>query len=159
VKEESMRRSLVIAVTVMMALFIAGVADASDLRFGAELSGDQQRPTPVVTEGEGEAKFETDGSRADFELKWKALSAPAFVAHIHCGDPDSAGPVGVTLFAGLMGPEGEIQGSFLEPDFGNMCGWVTLDDVLAAVATNNAYVNVHSTAFPGGEIRGQLAFD
>jgi hypothetical protein len=30
-------------------------------------------------------------------------------------------------------------------------------DLLAAIRAGTTYVNVHTTAFPGGEIRGQLA--
>ena len=32
----------------------------------------------------------------------------------------------------------------------------TIDDVIQAVANGNAYVNIHTTTNPGGEIRGQL---
>jgi hypothetical protein len=36
-------------------------------------------------------------------------------------------------------------------------GIVTFADALQAIAGGNAYVNVHTSTFPGGEIRGQLA--
>lgn len=93
------------------------------------------------------------------ELKWKDLSSSAFAADIHCGEPEEAGPVGVTLFVGAMGSEGEVQGSFTAPDPGNLCGWEDLADVLGAMATGGAYVNVHSTQHRGGEIRGQVTVD
>jgi len=93
------------------------------------------------------------------ELKWKDLSSSAFAADIHCGEPEEAGPVGVTLFVGAMGSEGEVQGSFTAPDPGNLCGWEDLADVLGAMATGGAYVNVHSRQHRGGEIRGQVTVD
>jgi hypothetical protein len=154
-----MKRPFVIVALVIAALSLAGTAYANDLKFTAELTGAQERPTPVQTEGEGEAKFESDGTSVAFELKWQDLSSPAFAAHIHCGGPEVAGPVGVTLFAGAMGTEGEVQGSFTAPDPGNLCGWEDLGDVLEAMATGGAYVNVHSTNHPGGEIRGQVTVD
>lgn len=137
-------------------LAIAGAANAQELKFEADLSGAAERPTPVVTEGVGAAKFETDGTSVAFELKWDDLSTPAFAAHIHCGGPEAAGPVGVTLFAGTMGTEGEVDGTFTAPDPGNACGWDDLADVLAAMTAGTAYVNVHTTQHRGGEIRGQV---
>jgi hypothetical protein len=154
-----MKRPVVLVAMVIAALSLAGTAYANDLKFTAELTGAQERPTPVQTEGEGEAKFESDGTSVAFELKWKNLSSPAFAAHLHCGGPEEAGPVGVTLFAGAMGAEGEVQASFTAPDPGNACGWEDLADVLGAMATGGTYVNVHTTQFPGGEIRGQVTVD
>jgi hypothetical protein len=37
--------------------------------------------------------------------------------------------------------------------------WATLGDVVGAIVDGNAYVNIHTVDFPGGEIRGQLALD
>jgi hypothetical protein len=154
-----MMKKLLAIVTILSAvLATAGVAYADDLKFEAELSGAEENP-PVETEGEGEAKFESDGSSVDFELKWVDLSTPAFAAHIHCGVTGVNGPVGVTLFAGTMGTEGEVAGTFTAPDPGNACGWEDLADVLGAMATGGAYVNIHTTQHPGGEVRGQVSVD
>src|SRR5215211_7502372 len=139
-----MKRTIIVF-SLAGALAIAGAASAQELKFEADLSGAAERPTPVVTEGVGEAKFETDGTSVAFELKWDDLSTPAFAAHIHCGGPEEPGPVGVTLFASPMGTEGEVQGTFTAPDSGNGCGWDDLADVLAAMTAGNAYVNVHTT--------------
>jgi hypothetical protein len=107
----------------------------------------------------GEAKFESDGTSVAFELKWDDLTTPAFAAHIHCGGPGEAGPVGVTLFAAPMDTEGEVEGTFSAPAAGNACGWEDLADVLDAMAAGDAYVNVHTDQHPGGEVRGQIAAD
>jgi hypothetical protein len=151
-----MTKRTILVFSLAGALAIAGAAYAQELKFEADLSGAAQRPTPVVTEGVGDVKFEADGTSVAFELKWDDLSTPAFVAHIHCGGPEAAGPVGVTLFAGTMGTEGEVNGTFTAPDDGNECGWDDLAEVLAAMTAGTAYVNLHTTQHPGGEIRGQL---
>src|SRR5918992_1278008 len=153
-----MKRFLAIVTILSAVLATAGVAYADDLEFEAELSGAEEVP-PVETEGEGEVKFESDGSSVDFELEWDDLTTPALFAHIHCGVNGVNGPVGVTLFTGTMGTEGEVEGSFTAPDPGNACGWEDLADVLGAMATGGAYVNVHTTQHPGGEVRGQVAED
>src|ERR687892_2075216 len=156
-----MRRSIAIVTILSAVLATAGVAYADDLKFAAELSGAEENP-PVETEGEGEAKFESDGSSVDFELKWDDLSTPAFAAHIHCGARRVNGPVGVTLFASPpapMDPAGEVSGTFTAPDVGNACGWDDLAEVLAAMTAGTTYVNVHTTQNRGGEIRGQVTTD
>jgi Cu/Zn superoxide dismutase len=158
-RKERMMKSTAILVALVAALSMASAAYAQELKFEAELSGAAERPTPVVTEGVGEAKFESDGTSVEYELKWDDLTTPAFAAHIHCGGPEESGPVGVTLFASAMGTEGEVQGTFTSPDPGNRCGWEDLDDVLDAMAAGDAYVNVHTQLHPGGEIRGQIAAD
>jgi hypothetical protein len=153
-----MKKLAVIAAILGAVLAMASTAYAGDLKFKAELSGAEEVP-PVDTEGVGEAKFESDGASVDFELKWDDLTGPAFAAHIHCGVTGRNGPVGVTLFASPMGTEGEVQGTFSAPDPGNGCGWEDLADVIGAMATGGAYVNVHTSFRPGGEIRGQVAVD
>ena len=153
-----MKRFLAIVGILSIVLATAGVAYAGDLKFETELSGAEE-VQPVETEGEGEAKFESDGTSVDFELKWNDLTTPAFAAHIHCGATGVNGPVGVTLFTGTMGTEGEVEGTFDAPDPDNACGWEDLADVLGAMATGGAYVNVHTELHPGGEVRGQVAVD
>jgi Cu/Zn superoxide dismutase len=148
-----------ILVALAATLVMAGAAYAKEVKFEADLSGAAERPTPVATEGVGEAKFESDGASVAFEVKWDDLTTPAFAAHIHCGGTEQSGPVGVTLFTGVRDVEGEVQGTFTAPDAGNLCGWESLADVFEAVAAGDAYVNVHTTRHRGGEIRGQLAVE
>lgn len=48
------------------------------------------------------------------------------------------------------------KGKILMPNEGNACGWVTMYDVLATVPSGDAYIDVHTRTFPGGELRGQV---
>lgn len=152
-----MARAFAIAL-VSAALAMASVALADDLKFSTDLSGAEEVP-PRVTDGAGEAEFEAEGGRVKFELEWEDLTTPAVAAHIHCAPAGANGPVGVTLFSGAMGTEGKVTGTFIGPDPGNACGWADLDDVIAAMSSGDTYVNVHTTRFPGGEIRGQIEAD
>jgi hypothetical protein len=45
-----------------------------------------------------------------------------------------------------------IQGSFTAADVTG----ITYDQLLTEMRNGNAYANVHTTAFGGGEIRGQI---
>ncbi|MGH8936840.1 MAG: choice-of-anchor L domain-containing protein [Acidimicrobiia bacterium] len=129
-----------------------------EFNFFAFLDGEEETP-PVATNGAG--VFGASVNQDETILTFVVVNfnlANVVAAHIHCGDPGVAGPVGVTLFAG--GPTSEdgilAQTSVTAPDEGNDCGWATLADVLDALRAGDTYVNVHTQANPGGEIRGQV---
>jgi hypothetical protein len=151
-----LRRSLRIAlVTALLVTAIPLPALADSVEFGARLDPNQEVP-PTASEGDGEVEFTLRRDRIRFRLEWEDLTANVTAAHIHCALAGSNGPIGVTLLMGPLDPDGRIRDSFTAPDAGNDCGWTTLGDVIGAVFDGNAYVNVHTSTFPGGEIRGQL---
>jgi hypothetical protein len=136
----------------------------------AIMKGRFEAPTPRDTPAKGVAVFLVGNGSVDYVIVVARISN-VFAGHIHCGAPGVAGPVGVTLFMGTPG-SGPARGvlvrsSFSGPDSGNACGWTTLADVVSAVESGNAYVNLHTNDgvdpantgpgdFPGGEIRGAL---
>ncbi len=129
-------------------------------QYRAELNGAGEVP-PVSTAATGEAKFIAAPDAASIKYKVKVRDIANVVAsHIHCAPAGVNGPVGVTLFAG--GPVSIASGTLAEgtitaPNPGNACGWSSVQDILLAMAAGDAYVNVHTTANPPGEIRGQVA--
>ena len=133
-------------------------ARGSRSHFRVHLDGDGEVP-PVDTRAQGQATFHVDGamSRMDFKLIVANIE-DVVAAHIHCAPVGVNGPVGVTLFAGgPVSPDGVLaEGSIVEPDEGNACGWTTLEQVVQAIRFDLAYVNVHTLAHPPGEIRGQI---
>jgi len=168
-------RILLVALLVLTIIFTSSVAYASadaSRNFTAALSGAAERPVPRDTNARGLAHFKlsTDGTELAYKLNVANIEN-VFAAHIHCGSEEVAGPVGVTLYMGTPGGgsfDGVLaEGTITAPDPGNSCGWSTLDDVVAAMLSGNAYVNVHTNDgvappntgpgdFPGGEIRGQI---
>ncbi len=76
---------------------------------------------------------------------FSGLTAPATAAHIH-------GPAGPGVNAGVIGPLTVVGGTS-----GSLsgAGVFTVAQVTAMV-NGQTYVNVHSSTFPGGEIRGQI---
>lgn len=166
-----MKKNYVTLMIVVIMLVTASVAYAASQDFVARLSGEHEVP-PRVTDATGVATFQLseDGTALSYSVNVSDIEN-VFAAHIHCGPKRVNGPVGVTLFMGTPGGgpiNGTLaQGTITVPDPGNGCGWADLAAVVAAITSNNAYVNVHTNDgvappntgpgdFPGGEIRGQI---
>lgn len=118
------------------------------------LSGDQQLPS-VSTSASGTAAFQLnpDADTFDFVMHISGLAASdVTAAHIHLGTADINGRVLVNLLD--AGSFTEVNGLlrlaihdvFFPPEF---------EDALFA---DGAYVNVHTTSHPAGELRGQVTF-
>jgi hypothetical protein len=137
-----MKTTVLLAGTLLSALLTAG-ASAETIAYKAELKGSQEVP-PTDSKGTGTATAAYD--TATKTLKWKVsysgLSGPATAAHIHGpAEPGKNAPVAI----GFAKPESPIEGS------------AALTDVQAAdLAAGKLYINVHTAANKGGEIRGQL---
>lgn len=128
--------------------------------YTADLSGDQVNPPNDSTAG-GQATFtpSSDGSSMDFELSVEELADVA-AAHIHMGAAGEDGGVIVPLFNGpaKTGPFTGIlaEGTLTEADLAGDLQGMTIGDLIDVIEAGDAYVNVHTAAFPGGEIRGQV---
>ncbi len=134
---------LAAAVSALMsapALAGAGGAAAVPLNNG-------QETTDAKFGGSGSFTWWVDGGEICYELSVKRLTSAPFAAHIHgvAGRTEAAG-----ILVGLVAPGGATATS-------SACVAVEAG-LLAAIVANpeNYYVNVHTTAFPGGEVRGQL---
>ena len=155
---DNRRRLVVAGAVIALALLTSVSAGAQPLNFRAHLSGGEEVP-PVDTNARGQATFKLTG--AGDVLSYKLIVSNiegVFAAHIHCAPAGLNGPVGVTLFSGGPGDVDGIlsQGTITSPNSGNACGWATLADVVAAIESDGAYVNVHTLDNPPGEIRGQI---
>lgn len=168
-----MRRAIVVAAigALLLGALAPGVS-AQPSTFRAVLSGGDEAPVARDTHARGVAIFQlsADGTELHYRIVVANIEN-VFAAHIHCGAPGVAGPIGVTLFMGSPGG-GAFNGvlttdSVTAPDAANACGWTDLDGVIAAIESGNTYVNVHTNDgmappdtgpgdFPTGEIRGQV---
>jgi len=121
-------------------------AQAAVVTYKANLSGASEVP-PVAGGGSGTASINVDTATkgVTWSVTYSGLSGPAAAAHIHCGAlPGANAGVSVTLGAGPTAAS-PITGT----------GAVT-DAQLADLAAGKCYVNVHTAANKGGEVRGQL---
>lgn len=148
--------------SVTVPAFTLGNSDNAQKNFSAApLKGRNEQPTPRDSKGTGQASFQLskDGLSMSYKLNVTNLDGIT-QSHIHVGPIDDTGPVVVFLF-GLVPSGVSSNGTLAEGTFtaANLVGPLaggTLADLLAEMESGNAYVNVHTLAFPPGEIRGQI---
>ena len=158
--------SLGLLLVLVMGLASAGCNDATEGQehFQAQLSGANEVP-PRSTGATGTCAFVVSGDRVDFVLETHGLSAPVVGAHIHIGPAGANGPVRVGFISpNLAGtntvtPFNAPDGILMENRFSNsdVSGGLSLNDIVSAMRSGGAYCNIHTTNFPGGEIRGQIS--
>jgi hypothetical protein len=106
-------------------------------------------PTPVTTPGIGRGTMSLEGNKLSFDIKYSGLTTTANNAHIH-GYGTTSESVGVQINlqpfnGGAFGTSGRIAGS------------VDLSaEQRTRLLAGDTYVNIHTTANGGGEIRGQI---
>ena len=151
-------RLLIVLPLTALIVTMAGNA-AQPKSFIASLSGSQHIP-PVNTRATGQfnAQVNADGTSLSFELAVFNIEGVS-AAHIHCAPAFTNGPPGVTLFNGPTTGIVNVtlaEATIMFPDFRNGCSWTNVADVVAAMESGDTYVNVHTTEFRSGEIRGQV---
>ncbi|MBR1120256.1 CHRD domain-containing protein [Bradyrhizobium lablabi] len=137
-----MNKTMLATLALGAAVVFAGPALADKMK--ATLDGKSQVP-PNASAGTGTADIDYDP--ASKKLSWKVtysgLSGPATMAHFH-------GPAEAGKNAGVAVPIPNAATSPVE-------GSATLTDAQAAdLMAGKYYVNIHTAANPGGEIRGQV---
>ncbi len=113
----------------------------------ATLTGAAEVPGPGDPDGRGTATIRLNQGQGKvcFALTASSITLPAAAAHIHVGGSTVAGPVVV----GLTAPDAT----------GVSAGCVSASrELITAIRKNpsNYYVNVHTSDYPAGAIRGQL---
>lgn len=138
----------------------ATAASAQVIQMTAVLSSGDETPA-LLSGAVGTAEVGVDVGAKELSITLRVFNMPTATTagHIHVGPKGVAGPV-VIDFPGIPGRIGDFVLAFrvnqaaLRPQ--PAIGINTMDDVIQAITGGNAYVNIHSTTNPGGEIRGQL---
>ena len=126
---------------------------AQSYLFTATLNGASENP-PNASPGTGTATITLDlndplnlnDNTVTYSVSYSNLSANTTAAHFH-GPAAPTANAGVIL--GLVGTTGSTSGTFAATG-------VTASPTLTSALINGlAYINIHSSAFPGGEVRGQ----
>jgi hypothetical protein len=149
---------------VVAASALSGVScnDALEDRevFQAILSGAEEVP-PRPTAANGTAQIYIDGDLISYSIEVDDINNIT-AAHIHSGAPGVNGPIRLFLYPVQQGttvPQVSTtdKGILVEATVpsSNVNG-VTYQELLNQMRSGAAYVNVHSTQFPGGEMRGTV---
>jgi hypothetical protein len=134
--------------------------------------GFQEVPS-VSTDGTGtfEAVISPNGNAIDYEITYSGMQGTVTQSHMHvgqrganggivlwiCGSATNPGPANTVA---CTSPNGHFAGTW-RPENVQLVATQQfapgeLDEVIAAIRAGVAYVNVHTTLSPGGEIRGQV---
>ncbi|HEX6307457.1 MAG TPA: CHRD domain-containing protein [Longimicrobiales bacterium] len=132
--------------------------------FMTHATGSEEVP-PNDSQAQGEAQFRmsADGSTLHYRLI-VANVENVTQSHIHLAPAGSNGGIVVWLYPSAPPAQlipGRFQGLLAEGDITaddlvNALAGAELEDLLDEIRAGNAYVNVHTSQFPPGEIRGQL---
>ena len=169
-------KKLAIAAALAAALPVVAQAQSGPLR--AFLLGYEEVPS-VATRASGtfEARVARDNQSVDFTLEYAGLQGTVTQAHIHfaqkgvnghivvwlCGTATNPGPAGTQP---CPAGGGSVSGTFSAANVMGSLGTATPGQQLAAgdlarfidaMESGVAYVNVHTSLSPGGEIRGQVS--
>jgi hypothetical protein len=165
------KKLLFTAVAVLTCTAAAVAVGPKGLR--AFLSGYNEVPAvSTVAAGDFRARISNDDSRIDYELSYTGLEGTVTQAHIHVGQANVNGGISVWLCSNLASPPTPVGVQPCPPPPATITGTIVASDVvgpaaqgiapgefaelLRAIRAGRTYANVHSTKFPGGEIRDQL---
>ncbi len=144
-----MLRKIIVIVAVAMSTFILALpAQSAIITFATELSALQEVPTnasPAL--GFGVVVLNDIADTITVDLSWSGLTAPATAAHIH--GPAAPG-VNAPVVFGFSGVPAATAGAIPEQTFS-----ITPTQI-SDLEGGLYYFNVHTSTFPGGEIRGQI---
>lgn len=161
-------------ITLVTGLFFGSVAFSAPISYFANLNGPNESPSNV-SPGTGLANVTIDvvAHTMLVEVTFAGLLAPDTASHIHCcTDVPGVSTAGVATttptFTGFPGgvTSGFYSNTFdmtlassYNPSFVTAQGGTTSSaeaDLAAGIAAGKAYLNIHTSLFPAGEIRGFL---
>ncbi len=167
-----MRRYFVFAAIAVVLIAVTAVA-FTFRNFRGFLSGKNEVPV-VSTEASGDfrARVSNDGMSISYTLSYRELEGTVTQAHIHVGQKDVNGGISVWLCSNLASPptppgtqpcpappatiDGVITAMNVVGPAGQGIDTGEFDELLRAIRSGDTYANVHTTRFPGGEVRSQI---
>lgn len=167
----ALRSLTLVAVIGLLGVVSYAIAGGGTKQFsGDPLNGyEENADVSTVATGEFEARLSDDGDSIHYVLSYSGLEGAVTQAHVHFGKRAFNGGISYFLCSNLPGPPpgtppcppaGTVEGDIEAVDVigptpqGIEAG--NLPEIVAAMRAGHSYANVHSTKWPGGEIRAQI---
>lgn len=142
--------ALLVATAATVTSALAAASPGSGAPLVTTLNGANERPPANDPQASGNALIRLNPGQGTvcFDISWTNVPGTVQHAHIHKAPAGVAGPIVIPLF----------NGSFSGTASDSGCVTASRDLILAVINDPGAYyVNIHSTMFPAGAARGQLA--
>jgi hypothetical protein len=124
-----------------------------DPTYVTTLNGASEFPAKAVA-GTGNATIVKSNGVYTYTITYTGMTGPLVGAHIHGPAAAGANTVVIVPFSTTgAGASGTLTGTFT----GTNNAAITPDSLDKLMTNGNAYVNLHTSANQGGEIRGQLS--
>lgn len=145
----------IVALVLLAACTGADTLAAGPVRYTAELSGAREVPAAITT-ASGSALFERTGAIVTYQVTASGFTTPLVVGHVHIGAAGTVGPVIVPF--SIVAQSGVVATGTIDLSRPVVQGNITIsgDSLRALFDNGGAYVNLHTAAWPGGEVRGQV---
>ena len=167
------RRSVALAVAVVgIGLLVASLAVAGEGKQNLkadDLVGYQENPdVSTVATGSFHVTIDDAAQTLAYELSYSGLEGDVQQAHVHFGKRALNGGISVFLCTNLGNnptappcpQEGTVSGTLSAANIVGPSGQgiepMAFEELVAAMRAGHTYANVHSTKWPGGEIRAQI---
>ena len=160
-----MKRLLVATLLLVSLALVPGAAFGQpETSITSAASGAQEVPKVVTrTKGTLDLRFRPDLAAASYSLVVRR-GKDIFQAHLHCGVAGTNGPVVAFLYPGPtvdvngLLASGVLRTGDIIPQTAATCGLPinNIASLLTAIREDLVYLNVHSLANPGGEVRAQV---
>jgi CHRD domain len=178
--EDIMRYMMLASAAFATAAFMLQSTDAKAQAFSTVLSGFEElgalnnETGAIFSQGQGtlDLVLNTTAGTLTFTLVYSGLSANILQSHIHFGKEHVPGGIMVFFCSNVLPPNGPPGTQTCPVPSGTVMGTLTASSVVGpaaqnvsagnfnalvqALVSNTAYGNIHTTAFPSGEIRGQI---
>jgi len=178
-KERAMFRAMLLGAVLTGVTFAPAVMGASHKEeFHAVFSGFNEvgglnaQTGAILSDGRAvlDLRLDRTNQTLTFVLKYSGLSAPVTQAHIHFGKVHMAGGVMVFFCSNLPSAPagtqpcpasggtvtGTLSGANVLPIAGQNVTAGDFQAIADALESDTAYANIHTSAFPAGEIRGEI---